>query len=169
MQFQVPQFIETEDKIVGPLTLKQFLYVAAAGGASLFLYFTIPTISIWIVCTLFLVGIAVALGFVKYEGQSLPQLLTNAFRFTWSPKMYAWQPDNPHVPKTESTMKDFFGGGLDLEKIISGKALKKKWQSVETGKVAAEGPVLPASHMQRYQSFRKQTGERMVAKKIDYR
>jgi len=26
MQFQVPQFIEIEDKIFGPLTLKQFLY-----------------------------------------------------------------------------------------------------------------------------------------------
>ena len=30
MQFQVPQFIETEDKIVGPLTLKQFGYIGGA-------------------------------------------------------------------------------------------------------------------------------------------
>jgi hypothetical protein len=166
MQFQVPQFIETEDKIVGPLTLKQFLYIAAAGGASLFLYFAIPTMSIWLVCTIFLVGIAIALGFLKYEGQSLPQLLANSMKFLWEPKMYAWQPDNPHIPKTESAMRDFFGGGLDLEKIISGKALKKKWQAVETGNTT--GIVLPASHM-KYQSFRKQTGERMFAKKVDYR
>ena len=32
MRFQVPQFIEVEDKIFGPLTLKQFLYTA--GGAA---------------------------------------------------------------------------------------------------------------------------------------
>ena len=27
MQYQVPQFIEVEDKIFGPLTFKQFLYI----------------------------------------------------------------------------------------------------------------------------------------------
>lgn len=33
MQFQVPQFIEVEDKIFGPLTFKQFVYIA--GGVAL--------------------------------------------------------------------------------------------------------------------------------------
>jgi len=33
MKFQVPQFIQTETKIVGPLTLRQFLFVA--GGVSM--------------------------------------------------------------------------------------------------------------------------------------
>ena len=32
MRFQLPQFIETETKLVGPFTLKQFIYLA--GGAS---------------------------------------------------------------------------------------------------------------------------------------
>ncbi len=32
MEYQVPQFIEVEDKIIGPLTLKQFIYVAGASG-----------------------------------------------------------------------------------------------------------------------------------------
>ena len=32
MQFQVPQFIEVEDKIFGPLTFKQFVYVAGGAG-----------------------------------------------------------------------------------------------------------------------------------------
>src|SRR3989338_737591 len=32
MQFQVPQFIEVEDKIFGPLTLKQFFYVLACNS-----------------------------------------------------------------------------------------------------------------------------------------
>ena len=41
MQFQVPQFIETEDKIVGPLTLRQFLYIGAAGLLSFLLFFVL--------------------------------------------------------------------------------------------------------------------------------
>ena len=43
MQFQVPQFTEAEDKIVGPLTLRQFIYIAAAGGVSVMLYFAVIT------------------------------------------------------------------------------------------------------------------------------
>ena len=42
MQFKVPQFIDMEDKIVGPLTLKQFAYILGAGGFSFLLWTFIP-------------------------------------------------------------------------------------------------------------------------------
>jgi hypothetical protein len=32
MQFQVPQFLDVEDKIIGPFTIKQFLYLAGGAG-----------------------------------------------------------------------------------------------------------------------------------------
>jgi hypothetical protein len=37
-QFHVPQFIEVEDKIFGPLTLKQFLYVIGGAGIVFIMY-----------------------------------------------------------------------------------------------------------------------------------
>ena len=37
MQYQVPQFIETEDKVVGPFSLRQFAYVGAAATKSVVL------------------------------------------------------------------------------------------------------------------------------------
>jgi len=42
MRFQVPQFIEVEDKIFGPLTLKQFIYLAGAGGVVFVLWRVFP-------------------------------------------------------------------------------------------------------------------------------
>ncbi|MFB6212783.1 MAG: PrgI family mobile element protein, partial [Candidatus Magasanikbacteria bacterium] len=33
-KFQVPQFIEQKPKIVGPLTLQQFIYLASAAAVS---------------------------------------------------------------------------------------------------------------------------------------
>src|SRR3990172_12458701 len=42
MQFQVPQFIEIEDKIFGPLTFKQFIYVAGGAGACYLLWRVLP-------------------------------------------------------------------------------------------------------------------------------
>ena len=40
MQFHVPQFIEVEDKLFGPLSAKQFFYMGGAVGA-FFVFFTI--------------------------------------------------------------------------------------------------------------------------------
>ena len=42
MQFQVPQFIEVEDKIFGPLTFKQFVYVAGGAGAAYLFWRILP-------------------------------------------------------------------------------------------------------------------------------
>ncbi len=63
MNFQVPQFIEHEAKIVGPFTLKQFMYVGAAGGISLVLYFSAPRL-VFILGTIVLGGISLALAFI---------------------------------------------------------------------------------------------------------
>ena len=35
MQFAIPQFTDIEDKLIGPLTLKQFLALLATGGVAL--------------------------------------------------------------------------------------------------------------------------------------
>jgi len=39
MQFNIPQFIEIKDKIIGPLTMRQFLYILAGIGALAALWF----------------------------------------------------------------------------------------------------------------------------------
>jgi PrgI family protein len=42
MQFEVPQFIEIEDKIFGPFTWRQFLYLGGGGGMAVVLLLTLP-------------------------------------------------------------------------------------------------------------------------------
>ena len=42
MRFEVPQFIEIEDKIFGPLTWKQFIYLAGGAGFGVIAFFLLP-------------------------------------------------------------------------------------------------------------------------------
>ena len=50
MRFQTPQFIEIEDRIFGPLTLKQFIYLAGSAGLAFLFYRTLPLIlAIWLI------------------------------------------------------------------------------------------------------------------------
>ena len=90
MRFTVPQFIEYEAKIVGPLTFKQFIYVGIAGAVCFVFYFTLPFYLFLISCFVLGVG-ALAFAFIKIGGRSLPTILANLLRFSLTPKMYIWR------------------------------------------------------------------------------
>lgn len=89
-QYQVPQFIEVEDKIFGPLTLKQFIYLAGAGGLSLIFFTLLP---IWLALPLIgmAVGIGMAFAFYKVNGRPLIVAVEHAFSYFFGNKLYLWK------------------------------------------------------------------------------
>ena len=89
-QFTVPQFIEHEAKIVGPLTFKQFIFIGVAGAICFIFYFTTPFF-FFILATIVIMLGGFALAFLKSGGRSLPLVLKNFFRFSLAPKMYLWK------------------------------------------------------------------------------
>lgn len=90
MEFTVPQFIEREPKIVGPLTFKQFIFIGIAGGICIFLFFTV-SLFLFIIMAVFLLGGAFALAFLKVGKTSLPIFIKNFFSFLFKPKIYLWK------------------------------------------------------------------------------
>ena len=48
MQFHIPQFIEHELKILGPLTFRQTIFVGIAAAVCFVLYFTIGKLNFFI-------------------------------------------------------------------------------------------------------------------------
>jgi len=90
MRFTVPQFIEHEAKIVGPLTFKQFTYIGIAGAICFILYFSVP-FPLFLLASLVLIGGGMALAFLKVGGRSLPSVIGNFLSFKLTPKMYLWK------------------------------------------------------------------------------
>ena len=85
MQFNVPQF-ETEDKLFGPFTVFQFLYVAVALVMS-FLLFPLLATWFWLTVSAVLVGGTLALALVKVGGRPLSVFLLAAAHYLWEPKI----------------------------------------------------------------------------------
>ncbi len=87
MQFPVPQFTEVEDKIIGPLTIKQFGIIFAA-GIVIFLGFS-ATKSILVAVFLFvLFGLpALGMAFVQINGRPVYNSIGNFIKFFTSPKI----------------------------------------------------------------------------------
>lgn len=93
MQFHFPQYIDIEDKLFGPLTFKQAVFVAGGiGGAYVaFTYIPYTAISVPII-----VGIGVltwALAFYPKEklGRPFIEVLEAGFNYAMRDKLYTWK------------------------------------------------------------------------------
>lgn len=90
MRFQVPQFIDVEDKIFGPLTFKQFIYVAGAIGLCV-VFFTFLNKFVALLISVPVVAFGVALAFYKMNNRPFIQMVENFFHYSLSSKLYLWQ------------------------------------------------------------------------------
>jgi hypothetical protein len=128
MRFAVPQFIEHQAKIIGPMTFGQFIYVAVAGGVCFILYFIIP-FSFFIGACVVILGGAGALAFLKINGRELPSVLGSFLKFNFMPKMYIWKKKDVPIKRMETKISS--EEELSLE--VSGGQLKKIKTKIESG------------------------------------
>jgi hypothetical protein len=121
MRFQVPQFIEVEDKIFGPLTIKQFIYILGGAGISFLFYSLIGNFFISAIFIIPSIAFAVALAFYKVNNKPFINVIEAAFKYYIGGKLYLWKkeqkpvvakaaqeaPSNFYVPKlSDSKLKD---------------------------------------------------------------
>lgn len=158
MQFQVPQFIEVEDKIFGPLTFKQFIYILGGAGGSYILWRTFP---LYVAGPLILAiaGFAAALAFFQFNGRPFIIGLESAFYYVIGTKLYLWnnerkQKNAPalktvspksaevYVPKLSESKLHDLSWSLDIqEKIAQGTADREeretsRYSGIQTSRTA---------------------------------
>lgn len=71
MQYKIPQNVQIEDKIVGPLTLKQLITLGVGGGITYAIYVGLAKtfyIEIWFIPTLVPAILTLLITFVKING-----------------------------------------------------------------------------------------------------
>jgi hypothetical protein len=90
MRFQVPQFIEVEDKIFGPLTFKQFVYLGGGGGICLILFIFLPNFLAGIIA-LPVAAFALALAFYKVNEKPFINTAEALFKYLFTNKLYVWK------------------------------------------------------------------------------
>lgn len=101
MRFQVPQFTEIEDKIFGPFTLKQFIYLAGGAGGILIFYGLLP-LALAILFGIPIGLFSLALAFYKVHNQPFIKVVENAFRYVSGSRLYLWEKrkEKPILAKT---------------------------------------------------------------------
>lgn len=105
MRYQVPQFIEFESKIIGPLTFKQFVYILGGIGGTyiinkIFGFF--PGIILMII----LWTLSGCLAFVKINNKDFVDILAAGFSYITKSKLYIWKKVNKPITTEEEVEKD---------------------------------------------------------------
>ena len=101
MRFQVPQFIEIEDKIFGPLTIKQFVYLAGGAGLS-FIIYRFVYLPIALILILLIIVFSLPLAFYQVNNKPLIFTLQSAFGYFISNKLYLWEKKDKSPEKNRS-------------------------------------------------------------------
>lgn len=127
MRFEVPQFIEIEDKVFGPLTWRQFLYIGGGVGMGIVLFFVTNWL-IFIIVGLPLILLAAALAFYPVNNRPFSYFLEAIFTYLSNTKLYLWRKKEdiihkdmftPDMKKDPLTTNQKPKGGGGSEKITS--------------------------------------------------
>ena len=96
MQYQVPQFIEVEDKIFGPFTLKQFVYVAGGVGLCAIFILYLPLL-LGVLLSIPVAALTAALAFYKVNNKSFIEVAESAFKYYTTERLYLWKKEQHSV------------------------------------------------------------------------
>ncbi len=102
MEYQVPQFIDVEDKIFGPLTFKQFVYVAGGIGLCVIIFLYLPRF-LAILVSVPVAALSGALAFYKVNNKDFTQMLEAGLKFYMTDRLYLWKKGEKVVAPTKIT------------------------------------------------------------------
>lgn len=94
MQYKVPQKIDLEDKIIGPLTLKQFIYLLSGAMLDYIIFSSTNSLLGWTLIIIVSLA-ALAFAFIQVEEQPFSYIMGNLLSYLLRPKIRLWDKHRP--------------------------------------------------------------------------
>ncbi len=126
MQFQVPQFIEIEDKIFGPLTLKQFIYLAGGAGIVIVLFSFLP----WYIAFLLAIPFglfSVAMAFYKVNNKPFIAMVEAVFKYYTADRLYLWKREDKKAVASEQKNNSVEKSQIQVPRLSESKLKDLTW------------------------------------------
>ena len=102
--FTVPQFIDVESKIIGALTIRQFL-ISLTGLILMFICYKLFTFLIFIILSIFILIIFGSFAFIKINGRPFHFFVLNFIQTTKSASLKVWNHRNSLKDEEEADVE----------------------------------------------------------------
>ncbi len=143
--FVVPQFIDVEAKILGPITMRQFV-ITLVGGFGVVILYKIFGMSLSFILLAFLIVVVMVLfGFYKVNGRPFHMFLVSVLESATKPSVRVWVPFVDNVQMSGKADFDLHQAKREtteemIKKINSKSRLKELTLIVDTGGIYKESP-----------------------------
>lgn len=126
MRYQVPQFIEVEDKIFVSITLKQGIYLAGGGGLSFIIFRFLPSLLYSFIPIVIVMGFSLALAFFKLNNRPFIDVVESAFKYYTSAKLFIWK-KVPNIKADNPIQEAKEYAGIMIPKMSDSKLKDLTW------------------------------------------
>jgi hypothetical protein len=130
MQFVVPQFIDVEDKIIGPVTTRQFI-ITIVGGIIIFLEYKLSDFGLFVLLAFPTAVVFGALAFLKINGMPFHFFLINFLETLKLPGLRLWKKNQ--FTKTVAIEKKVEAPSVAIKQPLSVSHLADLSLIVDTG------------------------------------
>lgn len=131
-QVVVPQFLDVEDKIIGPVTVRQFVEVVV-GGLIIVLFYQLFTFPVFVVLGLIILSMTVVLAFARINGQPFHLFLLNFFQTLKNPKLKVWKKYSVEADYQEEKNNEASTAPLVMRPPIASSKISEIALMVDTG------------------------------------
>jgi hypothetical protein len=124
MQFKVPQFLDIEDKLFGPFTFRQFVYMAGGAGICFVLYKAMGFL--WSVLPILAIaGLSFALAFYRPNNKPFIGMIESMFKYFMQSRLYVWKKEKVLAGNTGKVGKEEKGTTPTYQDVrLTGNKLK---------------------------------------------
>lgn len=126
MQFKVPQFLDIEDKIFGPFTFSEFVYLAGGAGICFVLYRLLGLI-FGIIPMLAVAAFSLALTFYKPNSKPFVFMLEAGIKYALQDKLFIWKRKIKKVKKQQSIQAETSTPEIHNPRLNGGKLRDLAW------------------------------------------
>ncbi len=128
MQYKVPQDVQREDTIIGPITIKQLGILGGGGAVAYVIYVSLVKTyfwQVWLPPVVIVAGITLAFAFLKIHNLPFHKFLMNFIEYHILPKQRIW------IQGTATPFISSFDQPKEVKKEKKQKMEKKKQKSLE--------------------------------------
>ncbi len=133
-RFIVPQFIDAEDRIWGPITVRQFAIVII-GALFIFISYRLADFALFLTQTIVIVLLIVIFGFVKINGAIFPMFLLSLIQTLKRPRLRIWKKEYIKIEEFKNKDENFVAQTIVPKTMVTGKKLSELSLIIDTGGV----------------------------------
>ncbi|HEY4490214.1 MAG TPA: PrgI family protein [Candidatus Paceibacterota bacterium] len=123
MIFKFPQYIDVEDKIFGPLTIKQFIYLLGGAGIIVTIFRFLPGFIAFFLA-IPIIALSLSLAFWRVNNQPFISVLESFMKYVFGEKLYIWKKEAKKISKKE---QESINPQVYIPKVTDGNLKNLKW------------------------------------------